>query len=155
MPKDRVTLWITLIRRPKKNNPSTCWFLAQDSTIFFACTANKLLGLFVPPTASITASQQIYTKSRIPSNWLQSHIPLGYNKVAGSSWNGLKSTHIVSLTRVTCVGPGAPPLPSPFRPSTHLPAGGFIGLFLKCQLNQKNSLFFVENYRYYIFSFLF
>jgi hypothetical protein len=79
MPKDKVTLWITLIRR-KKIIPLLIF--AQDSSF---CMYFKL-GVFVQHITSITVvnkSTQNQGSPHITSNWLQSHIPLGYNKVAG------------------------------------------------------------------------
>jgi hypothetical protein len=75
MPKDKVTLWITL-------KIVHLLIFAQDNSF---CTYFKL-GVFVQNTTSITVvnkSTQNQGSPNITSNWLQSHIPLGYNKVAG------------------------------------------------------------------------
>jgi hypothetical protein len=56
--------------------------LAQDNNFCMYCK----LGVFVQHTTSITIvnkSTKNQGDTHITSNWLQSHIPPGYNKVAG------------------------------------------------------------------------
>ncbi len=97
MPKDKVTLWITLIRRKKIIH---LLIFAQDSSF---CMYFKL-GVFVQHTTSITIvnkSTQNQGSPHITSNWLQSHILLGYNKVAGLVGMVWKAQVIVSNFMIT------------------------------------------------------
>jgi len=133
MPKDRVTLWITLIRR-KKNHPLVDFGPRQQ---FLHVLQTRCV--FVQATASITAvSKSTQNQGSLPyhiklapvtySTWLQ--------QSGWSSWDGLKSTHMVSLTRVTCeVGPGAPPPPNPFSDQVLICLLVVFLDFLKCKLN--------------------
>jgi hypothetical protein len=105
-------------------------------------------GCLFNPLCINYSSQQIYTKSRIPpkitSNWLQVTYSTWLQQSGSSSWDGLQSTHMVLLTRVTRVGPGAPTLPylSDQVLICLLVVVVFFLDFLKCNLNLFFSLFF-------------
>jgi hypothetical protein len=66
----------------EKKKSSTCWFWPK--TTIFACSANKVcLFNILHQLQQSTNLHKIKDPPHITSNWLQSHIPLGYNKVAG------------------------------------------------------------------------
>jgi hypothetical protein len=93
---------IKLLLASLYRSKSICWFWPK--IVVFACK----LGVFVQHTTSITTinrSTQNQRSPHITSNWLQSHIPLGYNKVVGLVGMVWKAHVIVSnfITHHNCL----------------------------------------------------